>query len=113
MYAEDVEFCHRVTRAGYKVRLVPGIRIGHETGTGTAEPRSMRADWIVNLWHFYNEDLSPNRIASSGWKLVVAAGLGSRAVAYFIKSLKSHDQAAWRHESRRFRAFGAALLKAK
>ncbi|NWL35198.1 glycosyltransferase family 2 protein [Paenarthrobacter nitroguajacolicus] len=113
MYAEDIEFCHRVVSAGYTVRLLPGIEISHAAGTGTSEPKSMKADWIVNLWHFYNDDLSPSRAASSLWKFVVSAGLLSRAAYYALRAVTPGDKLAWLHESRRFRAFSTAMLRAK
>ncbi|UKA48938.1 glycosyltransferase family 2 protein [Arthrobacter sp. FW305-123] len=113
MYAEDIEFCHRVVLAGYSIRLLSGIEISHAAGTGTSEPKSMKADWIVNLWHFYNDDLSPGRTASSAWKFVVSAGLFSRAVYYALRAISSGDKLVWLHESRRFRAFGTAMLRAK
>ncbi|WP_396125319.1 glycosyltransferase family 2 protein [Arthrobacter sp. CJ23] len=113
MYAEDIEFCYRVVSAGYKIRLLPGIQISHAAGTGTSEPKSMKADWIVNLWHFYDQDLSQSKASSVAWKLVVALGLMSRAGYYALRGATSEDKLAWRHESRRFRAFSAAILRAK
>jgi len=113
MYAEDIEFCFRVTAAGYRIRLVPGIQVSHNTGTGTSEPKSMKPDWIVNLWQFYRDDLSPNRASNTVWKLVVAVGLASRAGYYSLKAARSTEHQVWRHESRRFIAFCAAVLKAK
>lgn len=113
MYAEDIEFCHRVRSAGYSVRLLPGIRIRHAAGTGTSEPRSMKADWIVNLWHFYDEDLSPGKVSSSVWRVVVSAGLLTRAAYYALRGAVAEDKFIWRHESRRFRAFSTAILRAK
>ncbi|MHC8608825.1 glycosyltransferase family 2 protein [Paenarthrobacter ureafaciens] len=113
MYAEDIEFCHRVVSAGYKIWLCPGIQISHAAGTGTAEPKSMRADWIENLWRFYNEDLSPNRMTSLVWKLLVSCGLFTRSFAYYLRSASSPDRQSWRHEARRFWSFGLATLRVK
>lgn len=113
MYAEDIEFCWRLSKNGFTVKLIPEIKILHDVGTGTSEPASMRPDWVTNLFRFYRDDLSSSRVSAIAWKFTVAAGLLSRSSVYRFRSLRSHENAMWRHESKRFLSFAKALLAAR
>lgn len=115
MYAEDIEFCHRVRAAGWRVVHVPEARVLHLVGAATRQAgEEIRTMWIDSLADYFDLELSSGRVSSRTWRVVLAAGLASRALLYGLRSLSSPSEGAtWREESRRFRSFAAAALTAR
>jgi N-acetylglucosaminyl-diphospho-decaprenol L-rhamnosyltransferase len=113
MYAEDIELCFKVRRAGLTVVLDSGSTVSHLVGGSTgASAGPIRSDWIVNLFDFYRADMSPNPAASATWKIVVALGLLSRAVLFSVRAKLSGAE-AWRLESKKFFAYARAVANVR
>jgi hypothetical protein len=114
MYAEDLEFCRKVRRAGYSVVFDPTLSATHLVGESAAgNRRSSNPAWVVNLYDFYSSELTERGIDRLAWRLVVAIGLYSRAIAYAVRAKihpKHRDE--WEWESKRFRHFGLSALNA-
>lgn len=107
MYAEDIEFCYRMGRLGRRVLVDTEQVVLHSIGDSSGERSSTeRSDWVLNLYDFYAGSLSCGPVARAAWKLVVAGGLWTRALAYALRG------GEWRAEGRRFLTYGADLLRA-
>ncbi len=82
MYAEDLEYCLRATRAGYSIWHVPGATISHHVG---ASSRAVRATtnvaWVTSTKQFYQQEWRPRRHTYLVWRAVFAGGLLSRWAA--------------------------------
>jgi GT2 family glycosyltransferase len=75
MYAEDIELCWRVRRAGWRVRLVGGVTVPH-VGNASGEQawgdeRTVR--WLVPTYEFYA--LARGEAAARRWATVNWGGL--------------------------------------
>lgn len=106
MYAEDIEFCHRVRTSGHAVWLIPDARAEHLVGqSDSTAPGSVNSAWVLNLREFYATDLAPSRWAVALWTAVVASGLGLRGL---VASVRHGPRSAG---ARRFRAYSRALIR--
>lgn len=116
MYAEDVEFCWRAKADGLEVLLARDVTATHLVGGSSGNVQSIRADWVVNLYDFYRHSMKAPVLGRITWKVVVSAGLMSRAIIYGMHALRvqgSDKRGVWLHESKRFRIFATQLLKVK
>lgn len=90
MYAEDIDFCHRVHDAGHAVVLQPDLTATHLVGQSDATKSfTGNAAWVVNLHDFYSESLSPSRAHDVVWGAVVAMGLLSRAAVLRVRAARA------------------------
>ena len=114
MYAEDMEFCHRVRESGYLVVLNPTLSATHLVGESTSgNELSPDPAWVVNLYDFYASDIATSRPAALLWRLVVSGGLLLRAIVYRIRSItKPSHREVWSLESERFVRFAEGALRA-
>lgn len=114
MYAEDVEFCHRVRLAKWRVVWDPSTTARHRVGTSSGEELSKSSAWIINLYDYYKEELNSSRAGLLLWRAVVALGLLSRAgVFWFRGSLqgRNSDSIDWNGEAKRFAHFGYSVIQ--
>lgn len=110
MYAEDIEFCWRVTQAGYRVHLYSDMVVSHLVGESTSDrDADIDALWVTNLFEFYESDLAGNVLERELWRLVVCLGLLSRSGAFLVRSLGSRGP--WRTEAKKFFAYSAAIAR--
>ncbi|MCY1694136.1 glycosyltransferase family 2 protein [Curtobacterium sp. SL109] len=106
MYAEDIDFCHRVGEAGQSVWIVPRARATHMVGgSDSSHSMSMNAAWVLNLRDFYATSLRRRPFAVWIWTLIVAGGLSSRALVATVRRGGADPTA------RAFRAYSAALIR--
>lgn len=58
MYFEDVHFCYRVQKEGFKVMLNPEVTIRHQGGASSKDPRlaQFKGEW-VGLEKFYHQQI--------------------------------------------------------
>jgi N-acetylglucosaminyl-diphospho-decaprenol L-rhamnosyltransferase len=78
MYAEDVDLCWRIGRAGWRVSYVPAAEVTHQQGVSTAHrPYRMILEHHRSLLRFAGR-------STTGWRRLllplVAVGIGVRAV---------------------------------
>ncbi len=78
MYAEEVDWCWRIQRAGWPFYCVPAARVIHHGGAST---RQFRAQSFENLWRsrrrLYDRFYGPARRRLAGW--IVALGMRAEA----------------------------------
>lgn len=113
MYAEDIEFCLRVKKNGWRVLLLPTIRAEHSIGGSSAgvEGRANTV-WITNLFDLYCWKLSKSRAQSEAWRWSVLAGFAARYLYFSVKGMVSPSD--WvAGQRRRYGAFAVALLRAR
>jgi GT2 family glycosyltransferase len=85
LYGEDIDFCKRIRAEGYGGWLVPGAVATHAIGGSSDESVSTR--WIDGLHRVYAKDGGPMlRARLTAFDLVLAAGLGVRAIAAGVAS---------------------------
>lgn len=54
MYIEDIDFCLRASRAGWKVHYHPGLRVLHHiAGSSRQVPYSMIVELHKSIWRYY------------------------------------------------------------
>lgn len=90
MYAEDIEFSHRVAAEGL-TNLVLREAVAHHAVGGSDSTGSLtgRSDWVLNLRDFYATELARSRLSPTMWTVIVVAGLLSRAAAFAVIGLRS------------------------
>lgn len=83
MYAEDIDFCRRITSAGYTVVLDTRTRAEHLVGeSDSTKSFKVNPAWVVNTKDFYSAQLAPSRAHVAAWGLVVGLGLIARALVF-------------------------------
>jgi N-acetylglucosaminyl-diphospho-decaprenol L-rhamnosyltransferase len=114
MYAEDIDFCHRVQKQGLRVVLDTKAHADHLVGQSdsTSSFRS-NASWVVNLRDFYTTELARFPWQSVLWSAAVGVGLWSRAAAFWLLSWRGRPDARRRRQddARRFAHYGRAILR--
>ena len=79
MYAEDLEYCLRATRADYSVWHVPRATISHHVGASSrAVCTATNVAWVTSTKQFYRQEWRPSRVTYLLWRAVLAGGLMSR-----------------------------------
>jgi GT2 family glycosyltransferase len=108
MYAEDVDFCFRVKRLGFRVVYGAGVLAKHEVGGSSGSSGGIGTLWLENLLDFYEQKISKNWITTLVWKSIVSAGYWLRAAVLLI-----HTNKQQRQSSRRFSMYAKSLWKIK
>jgi N-acetylglucosaminyl-diphospho-decaprenol L-rhamnosyltransferase len=117
MYAEDLELCLRLGRAGWRLVHLPSAHIVHHMAASTDTPTATSTAWAVALHDYYRRDISNGPIARMAWRLVFAAQLLSRSLYYRLRSRKarmSSDRGqanSWLREARGFAASAVDVLR--
>lgn len=112
MYAEDIDFCHRVKAHGSSVVLLTDIHASHLVGqSDSTSSFSANPSWVLNLHDFYDSELAPSKMHSVLWCFVVSAGLLTRSVLYRMKARlgRGQDSLVWTKEGERFEIFARAV----
>lgn len=79
MYAEDLEYCLRATRAGYSIWHVPEATITHHLGASSRAVRSTtNVAWVSSTKQYYRQEWQPRRTTYLAWRTVLAGGMMSR-----------------------------------
>lgn len=95
MYAEDLEYCLRATRAGYSIWHVPEATITHCVGASTSAVRSTtNVVWVTSTKLFYRQEWQPRRTTYLAWRTVFAVGLMSRWARERMRQGKSESRRA-------------------
>ena len=97
MYAEDLDWCHRFWKRGWKVLYWPGVEVIHWKGGSSGDVRS----WPLNrafhhsMWLFYDQHhapLHPRALSYPVWAGVWAR-LGVSALRNSLRRPPAHDWA--------------------
>jgi GT2 family glycosyltransferase len=86
LYQDDVEFCLRMTRAGYALRVLTGVRARHSGGGSVRMDWRVRwlRDWHMTWGHLYIEDRHGTAAEArrQAWRLIVRHA--TKATFYFL-----------------------------
>lgn len=89
MYCEDVDWCWRAWKAGFKVVYVPQAVVTHAIGKSTDKAANrMILRFHVSMLRFYTKNMLPERPALARPFLYVFAttALGARAMLFIVKN---------------------------
>jgi GT2 family glycosyltransferase len=89
MYCEDVDWCWRTWKAGFKVYYVPSATVTHAIGRSTDKaPNRMIGGFHKSMLRFYAKNMLPERPAPLRPILFAFAALclGSRATLFIVKN---------------------------
>ncbi|MEJ3403903.1 glycosyltransferase family 2 protein [Rathayibacter sp. YIM 133350] len=113
MYGEDIEFCHRVTKAGFKIIVTPTASAEHAIGASVnRSDGAVSTMWAQNTYDYYVTEFSAGPIRRFLWRVIFSGGLLSRAVLFDVKAARSETHRdELRGRSRRFRAFADAVWR--
>ena len=101
MYAEDLQFCLRVREAGWSVVHLPDATAEHHIGA-SSDPVSVSTRWVSVLIDYYRVQWRPRRLTAAAYQGTLFAGLMSRSLLAWARSLSGRDpiaQASWRREA--------------
>ncbi len=80
MYIEDVDFCQRAHRAGWKVVYFPQVALVHHIGRSTGTlPNRMIIERHRSMWHYYKRYLRGPLLLLDG---PVLLGIGARCALH-------------------------------
>ncbi len=84
MYIEDIDFCLRASRAGWKVHYHPGLRVRHHIGGSSRQvPFSMIVELHKSIWRYYAKHFRRHPLKDAAARGVVwgrCAGMLARAI---------------------------------
>lgn len=112
MYAEDFEFCLRITRAGWRIRHLPAARVSHHMSTSGVGRRQAKIAWAKAWRSYHREYLSRGPVSHACWRAVFAFQLASRA-SYFLVKAALRPGAGWTSDAYDFGACAVALFRAE
>lgn len=105
MYAEEVDLCYRLQRAGWEVHFAPVARVVHVGGASTAARRAeMEVQRVRGARQFYRRHYSPLRAAAlerliqgaMAWRLVRDRARIALAREAGDRARLAQDLAVWR-----------------
>jgi N-acetylglucosaminyl-diphospho-decaprenol L-rhamnosyltransferase len=102
-FAEDIEYCDRIRRAGWKVAVTPFATVVHLSGQSMAKaPEDFLSDKVSGLAQFLRERQGP----VAAWLAVrtIAFSLLARSEAHRVRYWFNRDPASL-HKSRRLRQY--------
>jgi len=111
MYAEDMEWSHRMRQTGWQLFHVPEAIIEHHLGHSAAGNARVSTMWVTSQRSFYRERENASWWQRHAFDAALAGGLLLRSVLYGGRGLLGGAAASmWRRESRRFWAYARAAL---
>ena len=79
MYIEDVDFCQRAHRAGWKVVYFPQVSLVHHIGRSTDSlPNRTIVERHRSMWHYYKRYMRRSRLLDGA----VLLGIGARCAVH-------------------------------
>lgn len=112
MYAEDLEFCKRLTDAGWRIMHLPTAVVNHRFGSSTPDAGPENTRWLDAMKDFYRLRWSPNPVTELAWRLTFAAGFITRSAGYSMVALqRPAERNSWRREARRYAAYARAVVR--
>lgn len=111
LYAEDLEFCKRLTDAGWQIVHLPTAVVHHRFGSSTPDDGPVSTRWIDAMTDFYRIGWSPNPLTELLWRLTFAAGFISRSAGYALRAWqRPSERESWRREARKYAVYARAVV---
>jgi GT2 family glycosyltransferase len=117
MYAEDLELCHRLGGAGWRLVHLPSVQVLHHMAASTHSAHATSTAWAVALHDYYRRDICHGAISGVMWRLVFAAQLVSRSLYYRLRARRAQMSSdreganSWTREARGFAASAIDILR--
>lgn len=113
LYAEDLEFCKRLTDGGWRVMHLPSAVVNHRFGSSTRNTTGpVDTRWIEATKDFYRLHWSPSALTDLAWRLTFAAGFMARSGGYTVRAARRPaERDAWHREARRYAAYARAVVR--
>lgn len=112
LYAEDLEFCKRLTDAGWRIIHLPNAEVHHRFGASTPDAGRTTTLWIDALKDFYRTRWAPRPITDLAWRLTFAAGFMARSGGYCVRAARHPaERRSWRREARKYAAYARAVVR--
>jgi GT2 family glycosyltransferase len=112
MYAEDMEWCERITRAGWKLYHIPQATIEHLVGAGASQNKIVSTMWVQSLHSYYVSRVNASRFKSYFFALILMIGLQIRVIYYNLRAwFASTQRVLWENEAQKFSAYAKAAYK--
>ncbi|MGC9359919.1 MAG: glycosyltransferase family 2 protein [Anaerolineae bacterium] len=112
MYAEDMDWSHRMRQAGWRLYHVPQAVIEHHLGHSAAKNARVSTMWVTSQRSFYREREDASWLQKHAFDAALAGGLLLRSILYGVRGfLGGTDADMWRGEARRFWAYARTALK--
>lgn len=112
IYAEDLEFCKRLTDARWQVVHLPAAVVHHRFGSSTPDSGPVNTRWIDSVKDFYRVRWSPNPATDLAWRLTFAAGLLGRSAGYAVRAgRRPAEREVWQQEARKYAAYARAVVR--
>jgi N-acetylglucosaminyl-diphospho-decaprenol L-rhamnosyltransferase len=114
MYAEDTEYCQRVTSNGLDMLLVTNARCFHAMGQSVKKSASeaINVMWPRSLTDYYKITFKPCAMTFLVWRLVFSLGLISRSWLFTLRARGRGDDNL-RYEARRFGKYAGAVWSSR
>lgn len=112
MFAEDMEWSHRIKSEGFKVYYLPYVSIIHLMGVSTSRQKQIKnisTLWVENLHNYYSRENSKFKVTLLD--LTISIGLILRFLIYYLGYTLSRG-AALKLKSQTMLTASWALLKA-
>jgi len=112
MYAEDLEWCERISAGGWELVHVPAAIVEHHQGASVQQNEAVHTMWVQSLKQYFVMRTQATHLQSLVFSMVLSMGLLFRAVLYWGQGLVARqDRRMWQAESRRFWAYALAALQ--
>ena len=113
MYAEDMEWCHRMALRGWKLYHVPDAVVEHRLGASVDKNKPVSAMWVRSLRSYFIRRDRPARWRIFLFDAILIAGLAMRAVLYTLRGLSGgKNRALWRSEAHKFVTYTRSAIQA-
>jgi GT2 family glycosyltransferase len=112
MYAEDMEWCHRMQLAGWKLYSVPSAVVEHHLSASTKQSKNAHVLGIAAGRSYFVHSQSPSALKLFLFDLVTIAGMLLRATGFFLRSLTDRRHAdMWRSRARLFARYASTHIR--
>ncbi len=112
MYAEDMEWCQRISAGGWQLFHVPAAVVEHRLGASTDQNKAVSGMWVRSLRSYYISRTRPSRLQLLTFDGILTVGLALRVAAYSLRRLLDPpNRSLWQAEAQKFMVYVKAAMK--
>nr|WP_254069441.1 glycosyltransferase family 2 protein [Herbiconiux sp. VKM Ac-2851] len=113
MYGEDIEFAHRVLKAGFRVVVTPEVKATHLIGSSVNKAGGrVSTMWAENTYDYYVREFGAGPVRRTIWRIIFSAGLVSRALLFRVRGLRKPElRGEYRGRAERFERFAWSVWR--